>query len=227
VVNVEHEKGQVNSTSAACRAAQPTMDDPVTMNRREALARLLAITGTVAVGAELFLTGCRAPEAKGRTEPLTPAELALLDEVGETIIPTTDSPGAKSVGIGAFMAATAKEIYDDAAWGSFRTGLEKLDKASRKANGTPFMESTAAQRTQLLNDLDREQRTYTKERGRNDPPHYFRLMKELTLVGYFSSETGCTKALRYVESPGHYDGNLPYRKGDRAFYNPSRRISFG
>jgi hypothetical protein len=52
-------------------------------------------------------------------------------------------------------------------------------------------------------------------------------MKELTLVGYFTSEIGCTKALRYVESPGSYDGNLPYKKGDRAFYNPSRRLSVG
>ena len=52
-------------------------------------------------------------------------------------------------------------------------------------------------------------------------------MKELVIVGYFTSEVGCTKALRYVESPGSYDGDAAYEKGDRAFFNPSRRIGLG
>jgi hypothetical protein len=43
------------------------------------------------------------------------------------------------------------------------------------------------------------------------------MMKELTMLGYFTSEIGCTQARRYVETPGHYDGNLPYKKGDKAF----------
>jgi Gluconate 2-dehydrogenase subunit 3 len=205
--------------------AEVKTDDPATMNRREALARLMAITGTMAIGAELFLTGCRAPDAKHRTEPLTAAEMSLLDEVAETIIPTTDTPGAKAAGVGAFIAATAKACYDDATYASFRGGLAKLDRASRKRSGKPFLESIASDRTALLNELDREQRKHSQDRGRDEAPHYFRLMKELTLVGYFTSEIGCTKALRYVESPGSYDGNLPYKKGDRAFFNPSRRIS--
>jgi hypothetical protein len=220
-------KDQVNSDECLGGRAVDEMEDPVLMNRREALARLMAITGTVAIGAELFLTGCRATDARKRTEPLTAAELALLDEIGETIIPATDSPGAKAAGVGPFMAATAKDCYDDAAYASFRSGLEQIDKASRKRNGKSFMESTPVERTALLNDLDREQRTHSREKSRTDPPHYFRLMKELTLVGYFTSEIGCTKALRYVESPGSYDGNLPYKKGDRAFYNPSRRLAYG
>jgi hypothetical protein len=86
------------------------------------------------------------------------------------------------------------------------------------------MESTPSERTALLNELDREQRKYTSDKKESDPPHYFRLVKELTLLGYFSSEIGCTKALRYVESPGKYDGDLSYKKGDRAFFNPSRRL---
>ena len=202
------------------------MEDPVIMNRREALARLMAITGTMAIGSELFLSGCRAPEARKRTEPLTAAERALLDEIGETIIPTTNSPGAKAAGVGPFMAMTAKNCYNDVAYASFRSGLEKIDTASRKRHSKSFMESTPSERTALLNDLDREQRIHTREKPKTDPPHYFRLMKELTLVGYFTSEIGCTKALRYVESPGSYDGNLPYKKGDRAFYHPARRLPF-
>ncbi|MEO5814759.1 MAG: gluconate 2-dehydrogenase subunit 3 family protein [Gemmatimonadaceae bacterium] len=203
------------------------MEDPVLINRREAIARLMAITGTVVIGSELFLTGCRAPEAAKRTAPFTAAEIALLDEIGETIIPTTDTPGAKAAAIGRFIAATATDCYDDASFASLRGGLTKIDTASRKKHGKTFMESTPAERTALANELEVEQRKYAKEKARTEPQHYFRLMKELTLIGYFTSEIGATKALRYVESPGSYDGNLPYKKGDRAFYNPSRRIGLG
>ncbi len=42
-------------------------------------------------------------------------------------------------------------------------------------------------------------------------------MKQRTMLGYFTSEIGCTKARRYVESPGKYDGCVPYKKGDKAF----------
>ena len=202
------------------------MEDAGLMNRREALSRLALITGSVAIGAELFLTGCRSPDAAKRTQPFSPTELALLDEIGETILPATETPGAKAVGIGAFMATTATECYNDAAYAAFRNGLQRIDAACKKLNGKSFMESTPGERTALLNDLEREQRAYGRERARAEGPHYFRLMRELTLIGYFTSEIGCTKALRYVEAPGYFDGDLPYKKGDRAFYNPSRRIGF-
>ena len=49
------------------------------------------------------------------------------------------------------------------------------------------------------------------------PPHYFRMMKELALLGYFTSEIGYTKAMRYVESPGRFDPCTPYTKGEPAW----------
>jgi len=41
------------------------------------------------------------------------------------------------------------------------------------------------------------------------------MMKELALLGYFTSEIGATQALQYVESPGRYDPCVPYKAGDR------------
>jgi hypothetical protein len=43
-------------------------------------------------------------------------------------------------------------------------------------------------------------------------------MKELTVLGYFTSEIGASQALRYVEVPGSFNGNVPYKKGDRAWF---------
>jgi hypothetical protein len=46
------------------------------------------------------------------------------------------------------------------------------------------------------------------------PAHYFRMMKELALLGYFTSEIGCTQAQRYIESPGRFDPCVPYTAGE-------------
>jgi hypothetical protein len=80
------------------------------------------------------------------------------------------------------------------------------------------MDSTPAQRTELGNALDAEQKEYNKTRAKDYPAHYFRMMKELTVLGYFSSQIGCTQAVKYVEVPGSYNGDFPYKKGDRAWF---------
>ncbi len=75
------------------------------------------------------------------------------------------------------------------------------------------MLASAAQRTALLERLDAEQHA----RGSSNPPHYFRLMKELALLGYFTSEIGYTQAMRYTETPGRFDPCVPYTPGEKAW----------
>jgi hypothetical protein len=195
----------------------------VIVSRREALARLVAITGVSVIGAEFWLAGCaRSDKTAG---PFSAAEIALLDEIAETIIPGTDTPGAKAAGVGPFMAMMVSDCYDTVSHAIFRDGLAKVDHAAQKRFTKPFVNCTAQDRTTLLNELDREQQSYTQQKAADAAPHYFRLMKDLTLLGYFSSEIGCTRALRYVESPGAYHGDVPYQKGDRAWVNPSHRTT--
>lgn len=187
------------------------------------LARLAAVMGGTMIGGQFFLSGCARAD-KSETADFTPDDIAFLDEVSDTIIPATNTPGAKSAGVGAFMAMIVKDCYNELQHGVFYRGIGQLDAACKKATGERFLTASVEQRTTLLNALDREQQQYTQSKTRNDPPHYFRLMKELAVLGYFSSEAGCTQALRYEESPGQYDGDVPYKKGDRAFFNPSRRF---
>ncbi|MFN9666692.1 MAG: gluconate 2-dehydrogenase subunit 3 family protein, partial [Bacteroidota bacterium] len=73
------------------------------------------------------------------------------------------------------------------------------------------------QRHELLVALDKEQKAYQEKKKSEEPAHYFRMMKELTLWGYFTSEIGATQALRYVAVPGKYEGCIPYKKGDKAW----------
>jgi len=96
--------------------------------------------------------------------------------------------------------------------------MNKLNEASKKKfSGNGFMKITPEQRKELLNELDKEQKAYAKDKKKEDDPHYFTLMKQLTLLGYFTSEPGATKALRYVPVPGRFEACIPYKKGDKAW----------
>ena len=218
------------------------------ISRREAILRMSALLGGVAlIGSGALISGCRAEKTATAGTPFTADDIAYLDEIADTILPTTSTPGAKAAKTGAFMALMVTDTYHDDDEKTFRDGMRKLDDLSKQKNGgASFMKATPAQRLALLQELDKEQHDYSEKQraeGRkksdafisgtnqqnapeakinpatqiaSEPPNkYFRMMKELALLGYFTSEVGATQALRYVESPGRYDPCVPYNPGDR------------
>ncbi len=194
------------------------------MNRRDALSRVALILGGTVVGANVFLDGCKPADKKTTGESDTTMagsfsndDIAYLDEIAETIIPETDTPGAKAAKVGAFMTVMVNDCYSVGDQKIFKEGMITLNDACKKKNGKSFIECDAAQRKAILIDIDKEAKDYQASKKKEDPNHYFRLMKELTLLGYFTSEPGATKALRYVAVPGKYEGCIPYKKGDRAW----------
>jgi hypothetical protein len=221
------------------------------IHRREAIRRVGLILGGVSfVGGTALLTACergRPTTTNQRIGEFTPEDIAFLDEVAETMLPETKTPGAKAARTGAFMALMVTDTYEPKDQQVFREGMRKLDEASQKANSVGFMAATPQQRLALLEQLDREQKTYTDARDAarreqrptaeehlpdqrqeaapgtpttitaDAPAHYFRMMKELALLGYFTSEIGYTQAQRYVESPGRFDPCVPYTPGEKAW----------
>ncbi len=196
---------------------------PNLLNRREALARIAVLMGgAVVIGGSTYLSGATVA-GKAPTREFTAEDIALLDEIGDTIIPTTNTPGAKSVKIGAFIVMMVTDCYEDANHAIFLEGLTAINDAARAKCGKDFMAASATERTALLNELDAAQKKHQAAKAKNAPVHYFRMMKQLTLLGYFSSEVGVTQAMRFAEVPGSYDGNAPYKKGDRAWFVPTNR----
>jgi hypothetical protein len=221
------------------------------ITRREAVLRVSAIFGGVAlIGGSALLTGCREQETANPNidAPFTTDEIAFLDEVADTILPATKTPGAKAAKTGAFMALMVRDSYSERDRKIFREGIPAIDAASMKAYNASFMKATPEQRLAVLNTLDKDQKSFMEARAQQmkkaaeahapdqrkeaaagadagaataiteDPPsHYFRMMKELALLGYFTSEIGCTQALRYVETPGRYDPVVEYHPGDKAW----------
>lgn len=220
------------------------------ITRREAVLRVSAILGGAAlIGGSALITGCREEAAKPNTDAaFTADEIAFLDEVADTILPPTKTPGAKAAQTGAFMALMVRDTYDERDRKIFRDGIPAIDAATQKAHNVTFMKATPQQRLSVLEALDKDQKAFMEARAEqmkkaadahmpdqrkeaapgsdagaataiteNPPSHYFRMMKELALLGYFTSEIGCTQALRYVESPGRYDPCVPYHPGDKAW----------
>jgi len=186
------------------------------MNRREAIAAIGWMMGGAMISADLLIS-CTSNTSAKVNELFNQDQVALLDEVGETILPTTDTPGAKAAKIGNFMAVMVQDCYNEEDQKVFMKGISQLDEASKDKFGKTFMKATPQERTQLLTFLDTEQKKYMLNKEPEKPNHYFRMMKELTMLGYFTSEVGATQALRYLPVPGKYDGCMPYKKGDRAW----------
>jgi hypothetical protein len=207
------------------------------VNRREAIRRVSALLGGVAfVGGKALLAACERasfPLQEATLGEFTAKDVAFLDEIAETILPETKTPGAKAAKTGAFMALMVTDSYRPAEQKIFREGMRKVDDAMRTAQHVSFMEATPAQRLAVLTPLDHEQKRVMDAReaadrrkqastlvpvdGKEEPAHYFRMMKELALLGYFTSELGCTQAQRYVETPGRFDPCIPYTPGEPAW----------
>ncbi len=187
------------------------------MNRREALARVAWIMGGAVVGANLFLEGCTREAAKNVESLFEPATVDLLGDIADTILPPTSSPGAKEAGVGAFIPVMVKDCYAQDDQKTFVDGLAKLEDAAKEKFGRKFQELDPNERTELLAAIDKQAKDHQRNKTGEDPNHYFHLFKQLTLLGFFTSELGATKALRYVQVPGRYDGDYPYKKGDKAW----------
>ena len=224
-------------------------DDISLISRREAIRRVTALLGGVAlVGGSALLNGCRESAGDAEFRDFTADEIAFLDEIADTILPTTGTPGAKAAQTGAFMALMVKDSYDPRDQRIFRDGMRTIDEESRKLHDVGFMQATPQQRLALLERLDREQHGHSRARREasrqkalawlsdqrqegapgsdvgaasaitaDTPAHYFRMMKELALLGYFTSEIGVTQAQRYVESPGRFDPCAPYAPGEKSW----------
>lgn len=182
------------------------------MERREAIKWVASLFGGTLIGAEAFLAGCT---TDSEITFFSSEEMKLLDEIGETILPETPkSPGAKAAKIADFMQKIVRDCYSSEEQGIFKSGLIKVEEKADQQFKNSFLKLSGSQRLEILNGLDE----VAKAKNENDPPHFFMLMKQLTIWGFFTSEAGATKALRYDPIPGSYEGCLDLKPGQPAWY---------
>lgn len=184
------------------------------MNRRELIKLIAAATGTALVSSNA-MSYTVLPQVDIKNTGFSKSDIALLNEVGETILPRTDSPGAKDADVGSMMAIIVADCYTTQQRQVFKQGMLTVRKRASDQYNKDFKQLSAKQRLEMLTLLDKEARDFNN--SNDSVPHYFTLMKQLVLFTFFSSEIGATKVLRYVAVPGSYDGEYPYKAGDRAW----------
>lgn len=216
-------------------------DDSALITRRAALVRTAALLGSALAAPTIagVLAGCGDQKASGTTSAaqtlraLTPAQEQLVAAVAEVILPTTDTPGAREVGVSLFVDRMLADYYSADARAQFLAGLARLDTRALTKHGHPFVGCTAAQQFALVDALDAQafdvraiaagapsrvnsvapdaapDSTDATRAADADPRAFYGVLKELTLAGYYTSEIGATRELR-VNPMGRWRANVPY-----------------
>jgi gluconate 2-dehydrogenase gamma chain len=187
------------------------------IDRRELLSQVaVMLGGALSAGAVAgVLNGVTAGEAQAADPAFfTAAELPTVSALAEQIIPRTDTPGAIDAGVPAFIDRMMSGYYQDRERRTLRAGLVRVEQDARTAHNKSFSALTSDQQVAQMKVYDRE--AYEQARGGGGQgPHFFRIMKELTTLGFFTSKVGATQFLRYNPNPGPYQGDVPYAQVGR------------
>lgn len=180
------------------------------MNRREALKQAGLVLGFAISAPTLsaVLQGCKAkPELAFQPQFLNADQAGIVAEVAEIIIPKTDTPGAKDAGVPSFIDVLVKDCYKKEDQDSFLKGLADFDKGAKDSYGDAFLELDPEKQVEYVTKVHKEALEAGKDEANKDKARPFiMIMKELTVVGFFTSEPGATQVLQYVAVPGAYHG---------------------
>lgn len=181
------------------------------MNRREAVRTTTLLLGGVWLTSTGVLVACARDAKRAGSSILTPDDQALMEEIADTLLPTTaSSPGAKAAGVGPVINLLLTDCYKPDAQDRVVDGLNDFRKKCDERCGGSFATVPRAKREQFLREIDAE----AKKAGEK---HYFALVRELSLNSYFTSQVGMTQALRYVLTPGRWVGCVPLQPGQPAW----------
>lgn len=181
------------------------------IDRREALRKTALLMGAAVSASALsgILQGCKAaPELTYTPSFFTEDQARIVMEVAEIIIPKTDTPGAKDAGVPGFIDVMLKDCYKKEDQDRFIAGLTAFDEEAKKVYGDSFIYCKPEQQVELVTKTHAAALTEAKENKEAKRP-FILMAKELTLLGFFTSEPGATQVLQYVAVPGSYKGCIP------------------
>jgi hypothetical protein len=125
-------------------------------------------------------------------------------------MPKTDTLGAKEVGVPNFIDKMLNECYKKEDQDRFLAGLASFDEEAKKAHGDIFIYLKPEEQLVFVKKYNEDSVKASKEKP--GPKSFFLMAKELTLMGYFTSEVGATKVLQYEAVPGAYKGCIPLKE---------------
>jgi hypothetical protein len=186
------------------------------MERREVIKHIaLMVGGTISLPTLLAMKLNESGVSNTLDFMLSASQRKLVAEVAEIIIPRTDTPGAVDAGVPAFIEMMLKDCYLSPEHQSFIEGLDVLSKKD-------FLNKSMADKISIISAIEQENKALMKaynvqqtKMGDNEDKElmaaqkkglpFWRLMKELTLLGYFTSKVGLTASFDFVLVPGRFE----------------------
>ncbi len=186
------------------------------MHRRQALRLLVSATTLPLLSREAFSLFQSVHEQLPEQtilKTLNPRQNATVTTIAELIIPQTNTPGARAARVNEFIDLILSEWYDDEERSTFLAGLADVDVRARDLWGKDFVECGEKQQVDMLQALDDEMAIPDEDarRRRNHPPekNFFFMIKQLTLVGYYTSQIGFEQEVHGEIIPSRHAGCVP------------------
>lgn len=200
-------------------AEHPDLPEGMDQSRRDAIKQLALMCGLALSASSLSALAAvvTPPTDMNRSTKtlLDKNQLALVRELGEIIIPTTDTPGAIAAGVHDFINHYLVYCASKEEQQSLLTALKRIDDSAQAKAQKPFLLLGKEQQTDLLNNMEQAKNGF----GQTDR-NGFKQLKALVLFGYYTSEIGATQELAYLAIPGGYKGNFKFKEIGKAWALP-------
>lgn len=175
------------------------------MKRREALKGLIVIAGGITL-----LPSCLNNKGKAsialKNFRISADQERLLAEIASTIIPKTDTPGAKEMGSYLFVLKMLDDCYEKDVQQKFVQGLDQLENSTKKRFGNSFVNCTVDQKEKVLRGVENKA-AYLPE-----VHDFYNVMKERTIQGYLTSKYVLLNIQKYELIPSvKYNGYYPVK----------------
>lgn len=165
---------------------------------REFLASWLGAPAVHADGNHHLVTiqEATAPEQPYTPQFFKPEEFETVKLLTEMIIPTDDQPGAKEAKVGDYIdfVVFSAEEFEPSLQRAWMDGLALVESQSQKQFGKSFRNTSAADRLKLLTEMSLPERDPTSH---HEGYGFFRLVKEMTVEGFYTSKVGLIDVLNY------------------------------
>lgn len=174
------------------------------MKRRAALKSLaLVVGGTLTLPA--WASGWSTQSIAAQPGfPVSVGQELLLAEIAETIIPKTNTPGAKELGVHKFILTMLRDCYEKTEQDRFLTGLTELESSVQAGYGKSFVNLDATQKLEVLKARENAVKILPTEKS-----PFFPYLKNLVIQGYMNSEYVMKEITKYELVPGRYHGCVP------------------
>lgn len=189
--------------------------NPTNLERRDLLKGLAVVLGAAISPACQRAAEVPAAQRMAGVARWSLEQRAIAHRCADLIMPATDTPSALAVGVGEFMDYVASVWLQQSELEELLAGLNGLQQEAQRQYTKNFVDLSEMEQVQLLTQMETASSVLNASSQEELRSKVFARLKELTVVGYYSSEVGAKQERVYVPMPGRYDGYFKLNKVGR------------